>query len=44
MAKALAEGNKDLYNKIYNLRIVSLEIQITNFKKQLEECEKQNGH
>jgi len=43
LAGALAKNDQDLYNKIYLSRIASLQAQIANFKKQLEECERRNG-
>jgi RHS repeat-associated protein len=43
LAGALAKNDQDLYNKIYMTRLVSLQGQIANFKKQLEECERRNG-
>ena len=43
LADALTMGDQDLYNKIYATRIASLQRQIANFKKQLEECERRNG-
>ena len=43
LAGALARNDQDLYNKIYMTRLVSLQGQIANFKKQLEECERRNG-
>jgi RHS repeat-associated protein len=43
LAGALAKNDQNLYNKIYMTRLVSLQGQIANFKKQLEECERQNG-
>jgi hypothetical protein len=43
LAAALANNDMDLYNTIYLARIASLQAQIANFKKQLEECEKRNA-
>ena len=43
LADALTIGDQDLYNKIFATRIASLQRQIANFKKQLEECERRNG-
>jgi hypothetical protein len=43
LANALAQDNQDLYSKIYLGRIASLQAQIANFKKLLEECERRNG-
>ena len=43
LAGALASGNQALYDKIYASRILSLQSQIANFKKLLEECERRNG-
>jgi RHS repeat-associated protein len=43
LAYALAKNDQGLYNKIYQGRIASLQSQISNFKKLLEECERQNG-
>jgi uncharacterized protein RhaS with RHS repeats len=43
LAGALAKNDQDLYNTIYTSRIASLQKQIANFKKQLEECERNNG-
>ena len=43
LADALTMGDQDLYNKIYATRIASLQRQIANFRKQLEECERRNG-
>ena len=44
LAGALAKKDQDLYNKIYLSRIASLQGQIANFKRLLEECERRNGH
>ena len=43
LAGALAKNDLDLYNKIYLGRIASLQSQIANFKKLLQECERRNG-
>lgn len=43
LAAAIAKNDPNLYNKIYLSRIASLQWQIANFKKQLEECERKNG-
>lgn len=43
LAGAQATNNQDLYNKIYLTRIASLQKQIANFQKLLEECERRNG-
>ena len=44
LAGALDKNDQALYNTIYMTRLVSLQKQIANFKKQLEECERRNGH
>jgi RHS repeat-associated protein len=43
LAGALAKNDQDLYAGIYLSRVASLQKQIANFKKQLEECERRNG-
>jgi hypothetical protein len=43
LAGALDKGNQALYDTIYLSRVASLKKQIANFKRQLEECERQNG-
>lgn len=43
LAAALAKNDLDLFDKIYLSRIASLQGQIANFKKLLEECERRNG-
>jgi hypothetical protein len=43
LAGALAKGDQALYDTIYTSRLASLQWQIANFKKQLEECERKNG-
>jgi RHS repeat-associated protein len=44
LAGALTKNDQELYTKIYLGRIASLQGQIANFKKQLEECERTHGH
>lgn len=43
LAGALAKNDQSLYDKIYMSRIASLQGQIANFKRLLEECERRNG-
>ena len=44
LAGALAKNDQNLYNTIYTTRLISLQKQITNFEKQLEECERRNAY
>ena len=43
LGAALASGNQSRFDTIYASRIASLQFQIANFRKQLEECERRNG-
>ena len=36
-------GNSERFDRIFSSRINSLQRQIDNFQKQLDECEKRNG-